>query len=714
MQFISNFRIAQRVLAVVIMLAVVAAAVGAVSIAALDQYERQTDRMELLSRRANLLEQVNGLIYATVMDSRGVYMSATTSDAARFAKPMVENLARIRRLVGDIEAITDSDQRVEFNSLKSVVDQYITFRTELARLGTEVDPAKGREYGDNDANRANRTALNRLVDATAKRYDQQIAEMHEQLNRFYAGWRRAMIFGIVLGIALSLGLALYIVLGTITRPLAALTLATTSLAGGNAKTEIPGTGRKDEIGDIAAALQVFKTNLIAKEETDSRLQQHYADRDRQLKTQQAEELAAGEQIADLCRKISAGDLSVRMDESNRKGYFLVVSQQLNHLAETLQTVTNELASVMEAIARGDLSRRISSDFLGVFGKLKDSANGTATRLQEFASRLEATAEGVRSGSSEISVGSQDLAHRTESQAAMIEQTAASMQEVTTTVKLNADNAQNANQLAAVARDTAEKGGVVTQEAVEAVSQIEESARKISDIVGLIDEIAFQTNLLALNASVEAARAGEAGKGFAVVAQEVRSLAQRSASASKEIKTLISASNAQVKTGAALVNQTGNSLGEIVSAIKKVADIVAEIAAASREQATGLDQINTAVGSMDEMTQRNAALVEETTAAAQSLAGQSHELAELAGFFRAGGSRTAASAVPAPPPAARPAAALAPKPAPAGPTAKPTAVPVPKPAPPPARRPAPAAAPRPQPTPAAATHATDDDDDWKEF
>jgi methyl-accepting chemotaxis protein len=302
--------------------------------------------------------------------------------------------------------------------------------------------------------------------------------------------------------------------------------------------------------------------------------------------------------------------------------------RMTHLA------VEQVQAVVEATKKNDLTRRIdlegkSGEILALcigVNDLVDAMTGIVSAIREASST-------IAEASGEISTGSQDLASRTESQAASIEETAASMHEITATVKQNADNAQAASQLATVARDTAEKGGTIVRDAVSAVSEIEASAQKISDIIGLIDEIAFQTNLLALNASVEAARAGEAGKGFAVVAQEVRALAQRSANASKDIKALIQASNAQVKTGATLVNQTGNSLTEIVGAIKKVSDIVAEIAAASREQATGLEQVNTAVASMDEMTQRNGALVEETSASAQSLSNQAQELQSLVQRYR---------------------------------------------------------------------------------
>ncbi len=380
----------------------------------------------------------------------------------------------------------------------------------------------------------------------------------------------------------------------------------------------------------AASLTQMQAAMTEREKLEA---EAAAQRERFAAERAAQEARFEQAIGQVVAAAADGDLAQRVDAASLDGVMGRVGQSVNTLLARSETVFGAVQSVTAAMATGDLRRRIDADFHGRFGELASDINAMGDKLRDFASRLSDSASAVRNASAEISTGSQDLAQRTESQAASIEETAASMHEITTTVKQNADNAQAANQLAVIARDTAEKGGSVVNDAVNAVTQIEDSARKISDIVGLIDEIAFQTNLLALNASVEAARAGEAGKGFAVVAQEVRALAQRSANASKDIKALINESNTQVKTGAALVNQTGASLTDIVSAIKKVSDIVAEIAAASREQATGLEQVNTAVGSMDEMTQRNGALVEETTASAQALEGQAHQLADLVGFFR---------------------------------------------------------------------------------
>ncbi len=302
--------------------------------------------------------------------------------------------------------------------------------------------------------------------------------------------------------------------------------------------------------------------------------------------------------------------------------------------QEMEAAVRDVETVVRAARAHDLTGTISlSGKTGSLRSLCQGVNDLVGTMKDIVQQLRETSGTIAAAASEISASSQELEQRTASQAANIEQTAASSQEITSTVQQNAASAQAANRLAATARDKAEKGGGVVREAVQAVSDIERSAQKIGDIVGLIDEIAFQTNLLALNASVEAARAGEAGKGFAVVAQEVRALAQRSASASKDIKGLIQESNSQVRSGAALVNDTGAALGEIVEAIKQVSDIVAEIAAASQEQATGLDQISSAIGDLERITQQNGTMVEETSASARQLAGRAEELSQLVQGYR---------------------------------------------------------------------------------
>ncbi|WP_300298318.1 methyl-accepting chemotaxis protein [Ferrovibrio sp.] len=445
-----------------------------------------------------------------------------------------------------------------------------------------------------------------------------------------------------LAVLLVIGGAVFF-LRRVVSPLGAITGTMTRIAQGEAA-EIGYANRKDEVGDMAQALSVFQRNAEEKAKLEAGERSRAEAEAKRLAAQREAEAVISREIAQFCAAVGEGNFSDRIDLAGKDGVFRELSQQLNGLADTMQGVMRDLGAVLQALSTGDLTRSTAGQYKGAFAALADAARDTVARLRDFAGQLGESASLVRNASAEISSGSQDLAQRTESQAASIEETAASMHQITATVKQNADNAQAASQLAMAARETAEKGGSVVRDAVSAVTQIEESARKISDIVGLIDEIAFQTNLLALNASVEAARAGEAGKGFAVVAQEVRALAQRSANASKDIKALIQDSNAQVRTGATLVNQTGSSLTDIVNAVKKVTDIVAEIAAASREQATGLDQINTAVGTMDEMTQRNGALVEETSASAQNLAGQGRQLAELVGFFKTG--ESSAPVVPA--------------------------------------------------------------------
>ena len=302
-------------------------------------------------------------------------------------------------------------------------------------------------------------------------------------------------------------------------------------------------------------------------------------------------------------------------------------------------VEKELQTMLTAVNGGDLSKRIDlAGKQGFFEGMSRGINQLADNMLQIVAQVKDAAVEVFRGAEEISAGNSNLSMRTEEQASSLEETASSMEEMTSTVKQNADNANQANQLAMAARDQAEQGGAVVGKAVNAMAGIDESAKKIADIIGVIDEIAFQTNLLALNAAVEAARAGEQGRGFAVVASEVRNLAGRSASAAKEIKDLIQDSVRKVSDGSALVTQSGHTLEQIVSSVKKVSDIVAEIAAASREQSSGIDQVGRAVMQMDELTQQNAALVEEATAASQSLADQSRELNQLMERFNIGGAQ----------------------------------------------------------------------------
>jgi methyl-accepting chemotaxis protein len=302
-----------------------------------------------------------------------------------------------------------------------------------------------------------------------------------------------------------------------------------------------------------------------------------------------------------------------------------------------EAIEREVAGIVTAVGEGDLSRRIAEvGKQGFFAMLSKGINGLVDDFTAIVTQVKSAASEVNRGASEISLGNANLAQRTEEQASSLEKTASSMEQMTSTVKQNADNAGQANQLAVAARDQADKGGAVVARAVKAMAEINGSSRKIADIIGVIDEIAFQTNLLALNAAVEAARAGEQGRGFAVVASEVRSLAGRSAAAAKEIKELIQDSVRKVDEGSALVSQSGTTLDEIVAAVKKVGDIVAEIAAASHEQSSGIEEVNKAVMQLDELTQQNAALVEQATAASQSMAEQAQGLAEMMTRFETGG------------------------------------------------------------------------------
>jgi len=345
------------------------------------------------------------------------------------------------------------------------------------------------------------------------------------------------------------------------------------------------------------------------------------------------EVAVEREVGTMVAAVQQGDLSVRLSNEGRSGFFAELVDGLNSVTETVDGVICETTAALHALEEGDLTYRMTSDYTGSYDVIKEAANNTMNKLTDVIGDVNASAEEVSLGSGEIAEGNNTLNTRTQEQAAALEETAASIEEITGTVQQTADNSRQANQLASDARDQAEKGGEVANQAVQAMAEINTSSRKISDIIGVIDEIAFQTNLLALNAAVEAARAGEQGRGFAVVAGEVRTLAQRSAEAAKEIKTLINSSVESVDHGSKLVDESGAALNDIRGAVAKVSDIIAEIAAASVEQTAGVDQINKAIAQLDSGTQQNTAMVEESAAASQRLNDQAAELRNIMSVFQ---------------------------------------------------------------------------------
>ncbi|KDE39110.1 MAG: methyl-accepting chemotaxis protein [Nitrincola lacisaponensis] len=346
-----------------------------------------------------------------------------------------------------------------------------------------------------------------------------------------------------------------------------------------------------------------------------------------------QEVAVEEDVAELVEKAVRGDFTARIEVDDLQGFFKRLGEGVNQLMSVTDTGLKEVMRVMNHLSRGELTEQVTGSYQGVFGELQASTNATVDQLKSLVGEIKTSVDAINTAAQEIAAGNTDLSQRTEEQASSLEETASSLEELTSTVRQNADNAKQANQLVQSAAQVAESGGEKARRVVKTMDAISASSSKIADITTLIDGIAFQTNILALNAAVEAARAGEQGRGFAVVAGEVRSLAQRSAAAAKEIKELINNSVDIVHEGSELVTETGKTIEEIVTSVKRVTDLMGEISAASEEQSQGIEQVNQAVTQMDDVTQQNAALVEEAAAAAESLEEQAAALAASVAVFK---------------------------------------------------------------------------------
>ncbi|GAB0114743.1 HAMP domain-containing methyl-accepting chemotaxis protein [Acidisoma sp. C75] len=428
----------------------------------------------------------------------------------------------------------------------------------------------------------------------ATNYEQRSA-MQSKADANRRAHQGLLIIGIgiaVLLLAILASVALSVV--NIARPIVRMTALMQRLATNDTELTITGTDRRDEIGEMAGAVQIFKDNAIERARLEAEAAEFQRDLDRKLReTEQAFTEAGHEQ-------------KVAMEG---------VSAALSRLAE------------------GDLTARFDAGVSAAYQSLRDDFNAALDTLQETMRAIAANTVGVRSGAAEIQQAASDLSRRTEQQAANLEETAAALDEITATVRKTADSVGEARQLVQDTRSSAERSGTVVRDAVKAMSGIEQSSHQIANIITVIDEIAFQTNLLALNAGVEAARAGDAGRGFAVVATEVRTLAQRSADAAKEIKALILSSGQQVELGVKLVSETGNVLAVIVDQVMRLNGLMSDVANSAKEQSTGLQEVNTAMNQMDQVTQQNAAMVEEATAASHGLAREAEDLAHLVSQFK---------------------------------------------------------------------------------
>jgi methyl-accepting chemotaxis protein len=500
-----------------------------------------------------------------------------------------------------LAGVESDDERARTTALTAAVE---AFRADtLKQIAEAKDPAQL------EAARSGVAGAGRLTDLRAVLKDirdtemSQLAERSKDQAKAFTAAAAALAVGgaLAVGIAVLMG---WLLSSAIATPIAAMTAAMRRLSEGDNAVAVPAVGRRDEIGAMAAAVLTFKEAAIEKLRVEGEAADHRLQAEGAREANEADRAAA---------------------DREQSG------------------VVHSLGEALERLAEGDLTHRLNQGFPDSYRKLRDDFNAAMGRLQETMGVISGAVHGIHSSSGEITQAADSLSRRTEQQAAGLEETAAALDQIVATVRRTAQGAGEADQAVKAARQDAEVAGQVVERAIQAMTQIEGSSQQVSQIIGVIDEIAFQTNLLALNAGVEAARAGDAGRGFAVVAQEVRALAQRSAEAAKEIKTLISTSSQQVETGVDLVGETGEALKRITAGVAEINRTVGEIAASAQEQATGLQQINSAVNQMDQATQQNAAMVEESTAASHSLSSEATELQRLVGRFRIGDAAGQASA-----------------------------------------------------------------------
>jgi methyl-accepting chemotaxis protein len=616
--------ISGKIYSLVAILCLSALVIGATALYAISEYSAQLAHYKLVSDRAYLGERLNRLVTAVVMESRGIYAAKDTEAAKKFADGITENLGEMEKVLATWTPLVGAEQKPVFDALLARSAEFRTFRSETARLGVQDSPKAANAQGNNDANRANRKAFQKEIDSVVETDQAQLAEVTSGLEAFKQSVFLLVSLITVVGLAAGAGLGVYIARVHLSNPLLRITRTIREVADGRFDIEVPFTGRKDELGQMAMAVGVFKENGHAVAENNARQAEARArNDDLQVKMSAVVASAAG------------GDFSRRIDKDFGDRDLNRVASDVDNLLGSVDAGINEMRAVMANLAENRLTRSMEGNYRGAFAELQSNVNGTMTSLKGTIREVLDTSDSINGNISELGSSTNDLSRRTEQQAAALEETSAALQEITSVVRSATQKAQEAATMVTDAKQNASQAGLVVGDAIAAMGRIEQASQEISQIINVIDEIAFQTNLLALNAGVEAARAGDAGKGFAVVAQEVRELAQRSANAAKDIKALITKSGVEVQSGVKLVQATGSALTEIEGRVFAINNHIHSIAESANEQATSLNEINQAVNQIDNVTQQNAAMVEETSAATLKLAAEANRLVDLISRFDLG-------------------------------------------------------------------------------